>query len=141
MAKLRYARVFVDKSETTKLEVQVPVWEVPVLADVMGEGITIQDYQWVEKRGKRDFIPDAAAEFDRLANKYGTDAGADKSHVVNAYGGGSFGLEKLAGEIAKNSKESEAELIPAGDVSDDPFADLGLLDAPRVAEGATAIEA
>lgn len=135
-----YARVFLDRSETTKLIVSIPPWEVPVFAAVNGEEAcrVLPEKVLVE----RD-LPDADTEYDRLALRYKEDRDSGQPFVALVYGPRSVGVPKLAAEIAKCATDEIASAgIPAGDVGEadsELMASLGLDTVPQIAAGATPI--
>jgi hypothetical protein len=140
MFTFKYARVNLNRSETTTFALDVAPWEVPVLAAVNGDDrVTVIGETEVRKP-----LPDAAYEYDRLASKYKRDNESGREYVAEVYGVGQRGIENLAKEIEKARAAATRPPMrtPEYDAGDDPLA--GLFEDPGapVAElgGATAIE-
>ena len=133
----KYARVQLNRSETSTITLDVPPWEVAVLAAVNGEDRVV----FIGETPVRRALPEASAEYDRLLAKYkhSTDNGQD--YVASVYGVGMRGVEALRKEIEKAAAaaaeppEQRAEY----DAGDDPL--KGLFDeapAPRMGLGKVA---
>ena len=121
-----YSLVQIARSETTTAVVVVPPWEVAVLAAVHGGDIT----SVVGVTPVRRELPEAAAEYERLANKYGKDEENGQEYVAMVYGVGARGVTALQAEIAKTTRSSvpaaakPASAAPSEDA--DPLAGLDL---------------
>ena len=131
-----YSQVQIARSETTTALVVVPPWEVAVLAAVHGGDIT----SVVGATPVRRELPEATAEYERLANKYGKDEENGQEYVAMVYGVGARGVAALKAEIAKTVRSAppasaEPEPVKPAEV-DDPLADLGLDDG----DGVTSID-
>jgi len=118
----KYTRIQLTRSETTTMAIDVPPWEVAVLAAVNGEDrITV-----IGETPVRRELPDPGVEYDRLLTKYKHDTNSGQDYVALVYGVGSRGVEALAREIAK--ARAEAEIPPAQtseyDAGDNPLGGL-----------------
>jgi hypothetical protein len=132
---LRYEKVRINRSEVLIFNVAVPAWEVPVLVAVNGEDRCFPEGTELARKE----APDPQAEYDRLDSKYGSNNESGQSYVGMVYGVGQIGVKRLADEIAKAASGEIKETAPAGDAEVyDPTAEL-FEEAPRVAEGAHAI--
>lgn len=126
----KYARVQIDRSETTTFSIDVAPWEVPVLAAVNGgDRIRVIGETPVSKS-----LPDPAAEYDRLVTKYKIDTSNGVEYVASVYGVGMRGVEALAKEIKKAKAAASAPPVqtPEYDAGDDPLKGL-FEDAPAPA--------
>lgn len=138
---MRYARVFLDRSESIKLEIEVAAWEVPVLAAVNGEE-ACQVLGYLDTDAE---TPDAAVEYDRLATKYKDNVANGTPWVVLVYGPGQRGVAALRKEMESTVAEPVASKTPTGGETpakpsdEELFADLGIETAPGTAEGAVSI--
>lgn len=130
----KYARIQLDRSETTTFALDVAPWEVPIVAAVNGgDRVRVIGETPVFKP-----LPDPAVEYDRLVTKYKIDTSTGVEYVSAVYGVGQRGVEALAKEIRK-AKESAAEApvqTPEYDAKDDPLE--GLFDDAPVPAGAEA---
>lgn len=127
----KYTRVRLHRSETTEMTLDVAPWEVPVLAAVNGaDRVTPIGETPVNKK-----LPDAAAEYDRLAAKYKTDPANGQEFVAQVYGIGARGVAALEKEIAKAKAVAKAPPVqtPEYDSKDDPLD--GLFDTDVKGEG------
>lgn len=96
--KIKHSVVDVRRSETTTTRVMVPNWEVPILEALHGIGISVVQEQPVERDP-----PEAGAEFERLAGRYGSERKKDGSLgdliVQNVYGQHQAGIMNLQRQI------------------------------------------
>jgi hypothetical protein len=134
----KYARVQLNRSETTTFALDVPPWEVAVLAAVNGE----DRVQVIGETPVNKPLPDPAAEFDRLVTKYKADNESGQDYVSLVYGVGQRGVSALKAEIDKARAQAAVPPMQTReyDSKDDPLA--GLFDAPppvSLAEGAVEI--
>jgi hypothetical protein len=125
----KYTRVQLNRSETTILAIDVPPWEVPVLAAVNGE----DRIQIIGETPVNKMLPDPAAEFDRLVTKYKDNKESGQDYVSIVYGVGQRGVTALANEIKKARDSASAPPVQSAeyDSNDDPLG--GLFDAPAPA--------
>ena len=130
-----YSQVQIARSETTTANLTVPPWEVAVLAAVHGGDIT----SVVGERPVQKELPDATAEYERLANRYGKDEDNGQEYVAMVYGVGARGVQALRAEIAKASRSAPAavkpETVPPV-VDEDPLAGLEIEEG----DGVTSID-
>lgn len=115
----KYTRVQLNRSETTTMALDVPPWEVPVLAAVNGE----DRVQIIGETPVNRMLPDPAAEYDRLVAKYKHGGDSETPHVASVYGVGQRGVEQLAKEIAKAGRDAKAPPMQSVeyDAKDDPL--------------------
>ena len=142
----QYVEVRINKSETTVATINVPPWELPVLAAVHGgDRIAPTGRLVTVNRAK----PEPQGEYDRLAIKYRSnrDRGGSE-YVAEVYGAGEIGVRRLAEEMARRVRVAAPAPVAVAVVtepvledvdSDDPLAGLGFDDAPAHAEGAQPI--
>jgi hypothetical protein len=125
----KYTRVQLNRSETTTFALDVPPWEVAVLAAVNGE----DRVQIIGETPVNRMLPDPAVEFDRLVTKYKADNESGQDYVSLVYGVGQRGVAALASEInkAREAASSPPVQTPEYDAGDDPLG--GLFDAPAPA--------
>ena len=118
----KYARVQLNRSETTTFTLDVPAWEVPVLAAVNGEDRVIP----IGETPVSKPLPEPSVEFDRLVTKYKTDPASGQAYVEQVYGVGQRGVSALAKEIAKARADASVPPVqtPEYDSKDDPLAGL-----------------
>jgi len=118
----KYTRVQLNRSETTVITLDVPPWEVPVLAAVNGE----DRIQVIGETPVNKMLPDPAAEFDRLVTRYKHGGDSEMPYVAAVYGIGQRGVEQLAKEIAKAGRDAEAPPVQGAeyDANDDPLGGL-----------------
>lgn len=130
----KYARVNLNRSETTTFTIDVAPWEIPVLAAVNGEDRVIQ----IGETPVTKSLPDAAVEYDRLATKYKSDPASGQEYVASVYGVGQRGVAALAKEIEKARLSASAPPVrtPEYDSNDDPLAGL-FEDEPAGSEAET----
>lgn len=118
----KYTRVQLNRSETTTLTLDVPPWEVAVLAAVNGEDRVVPIGETPVNRA----LPNPAAEYDRLVSKYKIDTSTGQEFVAQVYGVGQRGISALAKEIdrARTDAKSPPVTTPEYDSNDDPLAGL-----------------
>lgn len=132
----KYSRVNINRSETAVHVIDVPPWEVPVLAAVHGDDrVTVIGETVVKKP-----FPAPEVEYDRLAMKYKTNNESGTDFVAEVYGVGQRGIQTLAAEIDKARQVARLAPVqtPEYDANDDPL--KGLFDPPAEVE-AVEIEA
>jgi hypothetical protein len=132
----KYARVNINRSETAVHVIDVPPWEVPVLAAVHGDDrVTVIGETPVKKP-----FPPPEVEFDRLVLKYKADNETGMDYAAAVYGVGQRGIQTLAAEIDKARAAARLAPVqtPEYDAGDDPL--KGLFDLPAEAQ-AVAINA
>lgn len=122
----KYARVQVNRSETTTITKDVAPWEVAILAAVNGDDRIVVIGETPVNRA----LPDAGMEYDRLVTKYKVDPATGVEYVASVYGVGRRGVEALAKEIEKARLSAQAPAVQSAeyDANDDPMA--GLFDDP-----------
>lgn len=122
----KYTRVNINRSETAVHVIDVPPWEVPVLAAVHGDDrVTILGETPVKKA-----FPAPEVEYDRLAMKYKANNESGTDFVAEVYGVGQRGIQTLAAEIDKARAAARLAPVqtPEYDAGDDPL--KGLFDLP-----------
>jgi hypothetical protein len=127
----KYSRVTLDRSETTKLTLDMAPWEVAVMAAANGNShVAVIGETPVNRQ-----LPDPAAEYDRLAAKYKFEGDGGRTYVSLVYGEGDRGIAELAKEIDKARAVARAAPIktPEYDAGDDPL--KGLYDDASVIDG------
>lgn len=118
----KYIRVQLNRSETTTFTLDVPPWEVAVLAAVNGEDRVVPIGETLVNKP----LPSAAAEYDRLVSKYKVDTSNGQEYVAQVYGVGSRGIQALQSEIDKAKQAAKAPPVQSKeyDSGDDPLAGL-----------------
>lgn len=105
---MRYIELFITRSENLKIAASFPSWEIPILQHVHG-------LESVEVTGEIDALrpwpQDAAAEYDRLAQRYGKVEGTDQTIVSLIYGQGMNGMQQLARAMAQAKREADLNPI------------------------------
>lgn len=138
---VKYLNVLVDRSETAKIPVSIPAWELPVLRYVNPVDCAVKG-EFFTEIDDHDFT-DPGREYDRLVGKYVADTDTGKAAVAEVYGVGEMGRAALAKAIEAATESAP----PAGDEledHEDPLVALGLKPAPvkqAAPEGATQIDA
>jgi hypothetical protein len=108
---MRYERVKITRDTNTVHNRACPPWEIPVLEFIFDDGNVQRQGVFEPVEGE---YPDAAQEFDRLQQAYGTDTQSGIPHVVSVYGNGRQGIRKLNEAIlAAKAEDDEAEDAPA----------------------------
>jgi hypothetical protein len=139
-----YVEVRINKSELTVATINVPSWEVPVLAAVHGDDRVLPTGRLIPVHREK---PAPQAEYDRLAFKYKSNRDKGGSDFVSeVYGVGAIGVRRLADEM-RRVHEASTDTGPAGDLGDDLSFVLGesdptagmFDDAPAHAAGAQPI--
>jgi hypothetical protein len=126
----KYARIQIDRSETTTFALDVAPWEVPVISAVNGD----DRVRVIGETPVTKALPDPGVEYDRLVTKYKIDTSTGVEYVAAVYGVGQRGVDALAKEIAKAREAASAPPVqtPEYDSKDDPLAGL-FEDAPAPA--------
>lgn len=112
---MHFRKVTVIRDETAHVNVLVGDWEVSMLEAVHGsERIKVGELQDFPNR---PWPEDAASEFQRLGNLYGTTGNGDnaQSFVERVYGSGRMGvaaLDKAMKEARKNAPKSKPKSKP-----------------------------
>lgn len=142
---MRYVKVFLDRDETTKMDVDMPAWEALVFAAVNGhEHCKPMHYFSVDRE-----MPSAQEEYDRLRAKYRDNSEASgQSWVSLVYGPGAVGIAKLEKVMAEHARiegsgETDADVVvepPTDDAEAELMADLGIGGTSDTADGDAAIE-
>ncbi len=105
---MRYLHVSVARSENLRPVSYFPGWEVALLQHVHGiEAIEVVG----EDEFSRPWPRDAAAEYDRLALRYGKIEGTDQTIVSIVYGPGVQGMQRLAQAMAQAKREADENPI------------------------------
>lgn len=118
----KYSRVTLDRSETTKLTVDIAPWEVAVLAAVNGG----DRVKVIGETPVRRELPEPAAEYNRLEAKYKFEGDGGRTYVSLVYGEGERGVRALAAEIDKARAVAKAPPVqtPEYSAGDDPLKGL-----------------
>lgn len=104
---VRFVKVQLKRSETTKMQCEVAAWELPVFLAANGE----ENCRVLSERFVPRDPPEAGFEYDRLSQRYraaqAKDGGPSEGQpfVTLVYGPGSMGVERLAAEIRKAQVE------------------------------------
>ena len=132
----KYTRVQLNRSETTTFALDVPPWEVPVLAAANGEDRVVI----IGETPVRKMLPEPSAEYDRLATKYKDDKNSGQDYVAAVYGVGQRGVDALAKEIKKAHEGASAPPVQTAeyDSNDDPLG--GLFDTAPAPAAVGAVE-
>lgn len=110
---MRSLLVLVKLNEVTTAPKMIPPWELPVLEGATPQVVIDGDHPWTGGE-----LPNAQAEYDRLAVVYGSDAETKVSHVAFAYGVGAVGVKNLAKAI-KEAAKWEGNEQPADEAADE----------------------
>jgi len=92
--KVSVQRVIIDRDMVLKVAKKAWSWEVPVLQEKYGDKVRLLDEVEVDVDG----LPEASAEFSRLALAHGSTGGNGGTHttfVELAYGRGKAGIDAL----------------------------------------------
>jgi len=128
---MRYAKVYVNRNETSSQTVIVAPWEIPLLEFVhpRQDGVVVEGYV---DRPEVEYPTDLDSEMERLHTVYRgapNSKGETVSVVDEIYGAGRLGLRKLEEEIerakadeAKAQKASRKAAAKNADVEKDPLA-------------------
>jgi hypothetical protein len=132
----KYTRVQLNRSETTTMTIDLPPWEVPVMAAVNGEDRVVVIGETPVNRA----LPEPGVEYDRLAAKYKQNTENGQDYVATVYGVGQRGVEALAREINKAAESASAPPVQGAeyDSNDDPL--RGLFDTAPPAASVGAVE-
>ena len=117
---IRYVTVRVKMTETSKRNLEVVAWEVPVLMAVHEGKCKVLDG---EKLVARD-SPEAGYEFDRLARRYKEPRNEDGAvtatpFVALIYGTGSIGVGRLAEAIRAHTVTDLVDPLSLDPATDD----------------------
>lgn len=107
-------KVLITLSECNSIERDFPVWEVPLLTQIHGEGKVAPGIQHIVDRE----YPNAADEYQRFVQRYKDDVEAGQDHVALVYGQGPLGIQRLQDAIdaakkaeVKVAKKASAESL------------------------------
>jgi hypothetical protein len=133
----KYTRVQLNRSETTVITLDVPPWEVAVMAAANGE----DRVQIIGETPVNKMLPDPGAEYDRLATRYKHGGDTETPYVAAVYGLGQRGVDQLAKEIYKAQDAAQAPPVQSAeyDSNDDPLGGL-FDDAPPAGRATEAVE-
>lgn len=102
-----YTKVLINRSEATKIQVEVPPWELPILEIVNGR----ENCEVVGTRMVPRELPDAVSEYDRLVQRYARrDEG--NSPVAAVYGISTLGVNALDRAINQAAAAADDEIRP-----------------------------
>lgn len=92
-----FVKVKVRRSEHESTNVEIPVWELPVLQVVHTEELVevLEEDLVVDRQ-----YPDPQSEYARLEARYKKDVETDTTYVAAVYGRAPMGVKKLADAIA-----------------------------------------
>jgi len=99
-------KVLITLSECNSVERDFPVWEVPLLMQIHGEGKVVPGANHVTDAE----YPDATAEYQRFSQRYKDDVEAGQDHVALVYGQGPLGIQRLQDAI-DSARKAEAKLL------------------------------
>lgn len=104
---MRYERVRIKRDTNTIHNRAVPDWEIPVLEYLFDRGNVEKTGIFVEVAGD---YPDPREEFERLAQRYGSDNKSGTPHICEVYGTAMMGVRALSKAIdeAKAADEEAA---------------------------------
>lgn len=105
---MRYERVEVKRDTQTTYVRDVPLWEIPLLEFIFEDGNVKRTRTFVEVAGE---YPDAALEFQRLAQAYGSDPKSDVPHVAAVFGEAARGVRELR-KLIDEAKAADAAAKP-----------------------------
>lgn len=100
---MRKVRIEVRKSELQTQTIEVGEWEVPVLMAVHGPE-AVQHVKALPK-AKGEVPDDAASEYARLAEKYGSNEESGLAFVAEVYGQHGAGLMNLSRAIEASQQK------------------------------------
>lgn len=103
MLTVKYIRVLLEKNERFTTPLSIVPWEVPVLIEAHGGGVT--ELETVV--AVRKLRPDAQSEFQRLANRYKCSNDSDVPYVARVFGVGSRGISAIEKLIAESIVSSD----------------------------------
>lgn len=89
--KIRFEKVLLEKNERFSTPLTIVPWEVPVLIEAQGGGVTQLGQSIVERKVR----PDAQSEFQRLVNRYKHSESSDVPYVARVFGVGAAGIRAL----------------------------------------------
>lgn len=99
---MRYERVKIQKDTNTIYNRAVPVWEIPILEFVFGEGNVVP--LGVFEKAPRDY-PEPQDEHQRLSLKYGIDKETKTDFVATVYGASRIGIREIGKAIEAARQE------------------------------------
>lgn len=118
---MRHLRVKITRDQNTVHNRAVPIWEIPVLEYLFGDGnlVETEDYVEVTPKAGQSVVgyPDAREEFEDLAKRYGVDTESKLPFVALVYGNAGVGVRALRKAIAEAKAEDE---IAAKDAAKKP---------------------
>lgn len=118
--KVKYIRVLLEKNERFSTPLSIAPWEVPVLIEAQGGGVTEVEAVTVERKAR----PDAQSEYQRLVNRYRHSSDSDMPYVARVYGVGAQGvaaIEKIIADSVFESGSTAYREAEAQEVSDLDF--------------------
>ena len=132
--KIRYAKVLLEKNERFSTPMTIVPWEVPVLVEAHGGGVT----DLGEVVVNRKLRPNAQSEFQRLVNRYKHSETDAIPYVARVFGVGAIGVRAIEKAIADaivtdgqaDGAPTQAPEDEVTEVSDLDFVSGGAEDAP-----------
>lgn len=136
--KIRFAKVLLEKNERFSTPMTIVPWEVPVLIEAQGGGVTELGQAIVERKAR----PNAQSEFQRLVNRYKHSESSDVPYVARVYGVGLAGVRAIDKAIAESIvtvgsaedfasvETSDGSEVDVTEVSDLDFVSGGSEDGP-----------
>lgn len=106
---MRYARVSVNRNETSRVSLTIPAWEIPILGLIYGDENVVDSGEFVESPNE---YPAADAEFDRLSRRYKDNTETSVAFVAAIYGQGPAGIRALQREIDAEKYAEFPDLKP-----------------------------
>lgn len=121
MSKFRHTRLLVRVTELQTHPVIVPDWIVPILQAMHGDDAQVIEEGIILPR----IVPNAAKEYQRLADCYRGEDGASQPYVTAVYGAFGPGTQSLARaiEAAQVTEEAPTAVAPPPE-QEDALADL-----------------
>lgn len=108
---MRYLRVKITRDQNTVHNRAVPIWEIPVLEYLFGDGnlVETEDYEEVTPQAGQTKVeyPDAREEFENLSKRYGNDTESKLPFVALVYGNAGVGVRALRKAINEAKVEDE----------------------------------
>lgn len=117
--KIRFEKVLLEKNERFSTPLTVVPWEVPVLIEAHGGGITQLGQAIVERKVR----PDAQSEFQRLVNRYKHSESSDVPYVARVFGVGMIGVRAI-------EKMIQDSIVVVGSADDFASVETPTTDAP-----------
>lgn len=127
--KIRYRKVLLEKNERFSTPLTIPVWEVPVLMEAHASSL-ITDLG--EVLVERKEAPEAAAEFQRLVNRYKHGENSEVPYVARVFGVSALAvkvLDRLIREatVVEGAAGAEAPLVDSGEPESQEISDLSFV--------------